>query len=106
MLQRVELEGSFGALRARSHRAAKGIEEARGRIEVARLHVTVEKRQRLRDGQLISIAVVTRVTVGRKYVAAADNFSVAAGPGHLQQTVVWQGLLSVDPAEQEIAAFG
>src|SRR6185369_4412603 len=105
VLQRIQLQRSFGTLRTRSHSAAERVKESSRSIDVARFKVAVEERQRLRNRQLIGIAVVTCVAVNRKDVAATDDLAVAASPGHLQQTVTRQGLLNIKAAEQEVAAF-
>src|SRR5580765_176909 len=104
MLQRVQFDRSFSPLRARSHGAAEWVEESCGSVDVARFEVAVEEWQRLRNRQLISIAVVTRVAVRRKDVAASQDLAVTAGPRHLQRTMIGQSLLCINPAEQEIAA--
>src|SRR5262245_2686685 len=71
MLQRIQFERCFRALRAGSNRAAERIEEPCGSIQVAGFQIAVEERQRLGDRQLISIAIVTRVAIRRKDVAAS-----------------------------------
>src|ERR1041385_1687128 len=58
MLEWIQLQRSFRALRAGSYGAAERIEEPGGGIHVARLEIAVEERQRLRNRQLISVAVV------------------------------------------------
>src|SRR6266576_21096 len=106
MLQRIQFERGFSALRARSNRAAKRIEKPFGSIHVTGFQITVEEGQRLRNRQLISIAVVPRAAFRRKDIAASQDLAAAVRPGHLERAVIGQGLFGIKTTEQEVAAFG